>query len=92
MVLSAGCRPLGNGIDYPLREGSGKYDMTIEQIEQKQAKRHRTREYEIMTPYSGSWLPIWSMGFRVGCSPPCTDEPRIAIEKGDKVRVTRWKK
>lgn len=26
------------------------------------------------------------------CSPPCTDEPRIKLEVGDVVNVTRWKR
>ena len=63
-----------------------------EQILQKQDKRQRTREYRVVSAYSGSWFPMWSMGFRVACKPPCTDEPRIPLEEGDKVLVTRWKK
>ena len=59
---------------------------------QKEDKRHRTREYKIVQDYNGSWVPLWSMGFRVGCHPPCTDEPRIPLSRGDHVRVTRWKK
>ncbi len=64
----------------------------MEQLIQKEDKRQRTREYRIVRPYSGSWLPVFSMGVRVGCRPPCTDEPRIQLAKGDHVRVTRWKK
>lgn len=41
---------------------------------------------------SGSWIPLWSQGFAVCLSPPCTDEPRIKLEPGDLVKVTRWKK
>lgn len=41
---------------------------------------------------TGSWLPLWSQGFAVCLSPPCTDEPRIRLEIGDVVKVTRWKK
>ena len=91
-VVRPGCFPIGDGIEYPLRDGCQKYDMTTEQILQKQDKRHRTREYKIVLPFAGSWLPLWSMGWRVACHPPCTDEPRIQLVKGDHVRVTRWKK
>jgi len=43
-------------------------------------------------PYAGSWLPCWSMGASVACSPPCSDEPRIPLHLNDEVKVTRWKK
>lgn len=91
-VLTATCMPNGDGIDWPLREGTFKYDLTIEQLEQKADKRQRTREYKIMRPYSGSWFPLWGQGFRVAFHPPCTDEPRISLSKDDIVKVTRWKK
>ena len=61
-------------------------------MEQKAEKRQRTREYKIAKEYSGAWLPIWSFGVKVACRPPCTDEPRIALSRGDTVKVTRWKK
>lgn len=41
---------------------------------------------------SGSWIPLWSQGLIVCINPPCTDEPRIRLEPGDIVKVTRWKK
>ncbi len=91
-MLRAACIPIGDGIDYPLRDGAGKYDLTREQLAQKADKRQRTREYKITQDYSGSWLPFYSMGFSVAIRPPCTDEPRIALRQGDVVNVTRWKK
>ena len=91
-VITATCLPYGDGIDWQLRDGAHKYDLTIEQLEQKAEKRLRTREYKIMRPYSGSWCPLWSQGFKVACHPPCTDEPRISLYKGDLVKVTRWKR
>jgi len=66
--------------------------LQIEQIEQKAEKRQRTKEYEIIKDFSGSWLPLFSYGLRVASHPPCTDEPRIQLKKGDQVKVTRWKK
>jgi len=91
-VLTWTCIPIGDGIDWNLREGSNKYSLTIEQLEQKAEKRLRTREYKIAKAYSGSWFPFWTMGFKVASRPPCTDEPRISLIVGDSVRVTRWKK
>jgi palmitoyltransferase len=64
----------------------------IEQLEQKAEKRHRTKEYRIISDFSGSWFPFWSQGCRIALHPPCTDEPRITIRTGDTVKVTRWKK
>ena len=91
-VITATCLPYGDGIDWQLRDGAHKYALTIEQLEQKAEKRLRTREYKIMRPYSGSWCPLWNQGFKVACHPPCTDEPRISLFKGDLVKVTRWKR
>ena len=91
-VITATCIPDGDGIDWHLRDGGHKYDLTIEQLEQKADKRQRTREYQIIRQYSGSWFPLWGQGFAVACHPPCTDEPRISLLKDDVVKVTRWKK
>lgn len=65
--------------------------MQLEQIEQKKLKRERSVEYVVEKPYSGRWFPI-SYGFRVCSHPPCTDEARIALQIGDKLAVSRWKK
>lgn len=64
----------------------------IEQIAQKQEKRARTRTYTIKNSATGSWLPFWSQGFFVAVDIPCTDEPRIKLDVGDIVKVTRWKR
>lgn len=58
---------------------------------QKREKRERTLEYVVTEKYSGYMFPI-SKGLRVGCCVPCTDEPRIQVDVGDRVLVTRWKK
>lgn len=91
-VLTFTCIPHGNGIEWNLREGASKYDLTVEQLEQKSEKRQRTKEYKIVKEFTGSWLPFWSHGFKVATHPPCTDEARISLSKGDLVRVTRWKR
>merc|ERR1712111_21611 len=91
-VLTWTCIPDSDGIEWALLEGCGKYALTVEQLEQKAEKRLRTREYKIAKEYSGAWLPLWTMGFKIACRPPCTDEPRIALSAGDTVKVTRWKK
>lgn len=63
-----------------------------EQLAQKVEKRARTRRYRITSPATGSWMPLWSQGFKVCIHPPLTDESRIALEAGDLVNVTRWRK
>ncbi len=63
----------------------------MEQIQQKKEKQERSVIYKIQEAYSGSIFPV-TKGLRVGCCPPCTDEPRIALRVGDMVRVSRWKK
>lgn len=80
--------PVGNGIDWPVGENCGKYDLTREQKEQKSEKRQRSRPYVATANYSGYKLPVVH-GFRVFCSPPCTDEARMAIHPGDRLVVTR---
>lgn len=37
-------------------------------------------------------MPLWSQGFKVCIHPPLTDEPRVALDVGDLVNVTRWRR
>ena len=71
-MVTLGCGAVGDGVTWELREGAGPYDMTVEQLLQKQDKRDRTREYRVVAPFSGAWLPLPSQGCRVACNPPCT--------------------
>ncbi|XP_034935844.1 palmitoyltransferase ZDHHC6 [Chelonus insularis] len=90
-VLKWNCIPEGDGIVWPIREGCDQYTLTVEQTYQKLEKRKRTRVFLILSPVSGSWVPI-TYGWRVVCHPPCTDEPRIKLNINDVVVVTRWRK
>ncbi|KAJ4434327.1 hypothetical protein ANN_22884 [Periplaneta americana] len=90
-VLNWTCDPVGDGFTWPVREGCDQYTLTREQQQQKCEKRQRTRTYAVVMNYSGSWVPV-SKGWRVLCHPPFTDEPRIALRKGDIVNVTRWRR
>ncbi|XP_037045727.1 palmitoyltransferase ZDHHC6 [Bradysia coprophila] len=91
-VASWSCAPIGDGIVWQINDKCDQYTLTREQKAQKAEKRARTRTYSIVKKVSGSWIPLWSQGFSVCLSPPCTDEPRIKLEPGDMVKVTRWKK
>lgn len=82
--------PLGDGINWPVAPGCNQYTLTVEQILQKQDKRLRTRLFTVVYPYRGSFFPI-SYGCTVCMTTPLTDEPRIALNPGDRVLVTRWK-
>jgi palmitoyltransferase len=81
---------VGNGIDWPVLPGCDQYTLTVEQIEQKEEKRKRMKEYVITENYAGSWCPI-SHGCGVFCHPPISDESRIPLVKNDRILVTRWK-
>uniref|UniRef100_A0A8D8JJQ5 Palmitoyltransferase n=1 Tax=Culex pipiens TaxID=7175 RepID=A0A8D8JJQ5_CULPI len=91
-VASLTCSPIGNGVEWAIAEGCDQFTLTREQLKQKSEKRARTRTYSINRSVSGSWIPLWSQGCRVCLSPPLTDEPRIKLDVGDVVRVTRWRK
>ncbi|EDS42292.1 conserved hypothetical protein [Culex quinquefasciatus] len=91
-VASLTCSPIGNGVEWAIAEGCDQFTLTREQLKQKSEKRARTRTYSINRSVSGSWVPLWSQGCRVCLSPPLTDEPRIKLDVGDVVRVTRWRK
>lgn len=90
-VININCLPVGDGIIWEVAEGCDQFTLTREQIEQKNEKRARTKLYKILQPASGYWFPV-SKGFCVCCHPPCTDEPRIALQPEDYVEVTRWRK
>lgn len=61
-------------------------------MEQKNEKRQRTKLYSVVKAATGSWCPLWSQGCLVCLHPPCTDEPRIQLQVGDLVHVTRWRR
>ena len=90
-VLNWRCQPKGDGVWWDIRPNCNQFTFTIEQIEQKKAKRERALDYIIEQDYFGKWFPI-SFGWRVCLHPPCNDEPRIVVRRGDIVTVTRWKR
>lgn len=86
------CATVGDGLWWNVNEASDQFTLTLEQLAQKDEKRMRTKTYTIVKQATGSWCPIWSQGWKVGCQPPFTDEARIKLATGDVVHVTRWKK
>ncbi|CAG7719098.1 unnamed protein product [Allacma fusca] len=91
LVMNTSCEPIGDGITWPVRDGCDQHTLTLEQLQQKDDKRKRSKEYVIVEEYSGSWCPI-SKGIGTLFRPPCSDESRIPLKKDDRIVVTRWKK
>ena len=89
-VINWQLQPAGDGLYWPVRSGCDQYTLTREQLLQKAEKRDRTVVYHAVRGYAGSLLPV-SFGPRVLWGIPCTDEHRLVLEKGEEVRVTRWK-
>lgn len=80
-----------NGINWPVKEGCGTYDLTCEQKAQKEDKRIRSRLYTAVDTYGGRWFPLLSRP-RAAISAPCTDESRLPLRPGDLVRATRQRR
>jgi len=82
---------IGDGMTWPVLEGCDQYTLTREQLEQKKLKRGRTVCYSIVKSYNGS-LIAWREGLKTCLCTPWTDEPRIKLQTGELVGVTRWRK
>lgn len=79
---------VGDGITWPVRKGCDQYTLTVEQLQQKDLKRDRTIPYTVIKEYSGTWCPF-KLGCRVLYDCPWSDEPRIKVEVGDTLFVSR---
>ncbi|XP_031972692.1 palmitoyltransferase ZDHHC6 isoform X1 [Corvus cornix cornix] len=80
--------PEGDGLDWPVRDGCHQYSLTIEQLKQKADKRVRSVRYRAIEDYSGVCCPV-TKGVKTFFTTPCTEEPRIALSKGDLILATR---
>ncbi|KAG5442800.1 Palmitoyltransferase zdhhc6 [Clonorchis sinensis] len=80
---------VGDGVKWPLRVGCSEYDLTLEQIHQKQRKKLCVREFRVHRAYNGRYCPCWQMGCRVALDTPYPDEPRLQAEEGAIIHVTR---
>ena len=65
--------------------------LQVEQKLQKEQKKQRAALYEVVRAYGGSLFPL-THGLCVCCCFPLSDEPRINIQPGDVISVTRWRK
>ncbi|XP_076982147.1 palmitoyltransferase ZDHHC6 isoform X2 [Tamandua tetradactyla] len=80
--------PEGDGLDWPIREGCHQYSLTIEQLKQKADKRVRSVRYKVIEDYSGACCPL-NKGIKTFFTSPCTEEPRIRLQKGEFILATR---
>ncbi|KAG7307732.1 hypothetical protein JYU34_006303 [Plutella xylostella] len=80
-----------DGLSWPVRDGCGKYDLTIEQKAQKAEKLQRSRLFTCTSDYSGRWFPVLTW-WRAALAAPCQAEPRLPLHPGDTVRVTRQRR
>lgn len=80
--------PEGDGLEWPIREGCDQYSLTIEQLKQKADKRVRSVRYKVIEDYNGACCPL-NRGVRTFFTSPCTEEPRIRLQKGEFILATR---
>ncbi|KAM4852190.1 palmitoyltransferase ZDHHC6 isoform 3-T3 [Thomomys bottae] len=80
--------PEGDGLEWPIREGCHQYSLTIEQLKQKADKRVRSVRYKAIENYSGAYCPL-NRGIKTFFTSPCTEEPRIQLQKGEFILATR---
>ncbi|XP_077038993.1 palmitoyltransferase ZDHHC6 isoform X3 [Agelaius phoeniceus] len=66
--------PEGDGLDWPVRDGCHQYSLTV--------------RYRAIEDYSGVCCPV-TKGVKTFFTTPCTEEPRIALSKGDLILATR---
>ncbi|XP_013164649.1 PREDICTED: palmitoyltransferase ZDHHC6 [Papilio xuthus] len=79
-----------DGLHWPLRLGCQQYDLTMEQIAQKEEKRQRSRLFVAAEQYGGQWVPLRRP--RAALAAPCSAEPRLQLRPGDLVRATRQRR
>ncbi|XP_063692408.1 palmitoyltransferase ZDHHC6-like isoform X2 [Bolinopsis microptera] len=83
----------GDGYTWPVVPGTDQYTFTEEQIQQKLLKRQRMVDHVITGPYVTNWFSRLTLANPLlFCVCNGLDEQYIAVNKGDKVLVSRWRK
>nr|XP_048279256.1 palmitoyltransferase ZDHHC6 [Myodes glareolus] len=80
--------PEGDGLEWRVREGCDQYSLTREQLKQKADKRVRSVRYKVIEDYNGACCPL-NRGIKTFFTSPCTEEPRIQLQKGELILATR---
>lgn len=82
---------VGDGITWPVTEGCDQYTLTREQLQQKKLKRIRKICCTVVKSYNGR-LIAWREGLRTCLCTPWSDEPRMKLQAGEIVLVSRVRK
>nr|XP_033799052.1 palmitoyltransferase ZDHHC6 [Geotrypetes seraphini]XP_033799053.1 palmitoyltransferase ZDHHC6 [Geotrypetes seraphini] len=80
--------PEGDGLTWPVREGCCWYSLTVEQLKQKKDKQVRSVQYRVIENYGGACCPV-TKGIKTFFTTPCSEEPRIELQKGELILATR---
>lgn len=80
-----------DGITWEVRKGCAEYDLTVEQLEQKELKKLRKKPFKVIKKYSGAIFPLVN-GFCTCLRPPCSLENRMALNIDEMILVTRYHK
>ncbi|XP_065225778.1 palmitoyltransferase ZDHHC6-like [Planococcus citri] len=90
-VFFKGCLPKGDGISWDVRKDCSEYDLTIEQLKQKELKKLRKKPFKTVAPYNGAICP-WKNGICACFRFPWSLDSRMALNPDDMVLVTRYHK
>lgn len=82
---------IGDGFTWPVVDGCDQYTLTVEQLRQKQVKKHFAVDYKSIEGYNGSFCG-WRQGFRTCLAIPWSLEKRLRFRKEENLLVTRWRK
>lgn len=83
--------PVGDGISWNVAEGCDQYTLTVEQLCQKEEKKHHSVQHKVTENYAGAFFPC-KFGCKTCCCVPWTEDPRITLYKDEIVQVTRFQK
>lgn len=83
--------PRGDGYTWPVVSGCDQHTLTVEQLKQKNEKRHRVVMFFVVEDFSGCWCPI-TKGCCTFLKLPISDEPRIPLTLDETIEVSRGSK
>uniref|UniRef100_A0A8R1V5P1 Palmitoyltransferase n=1 Tax=Pristionchus pacificus TaxID=54126 RepID=A0A8R1V5P1_PRIPA len=91
-ILSGWGDARGNGVWWPVKNGTNQFTLSEEQLRQKASKRERARTVVITENYLGGWWRAVYVGPRAFFCQPISEEARVKVEIGDRWMVTRGMK
>ncbi|GMS95668.1 hypothetical protein PENTCL1PPCAC_17843, partial [Pristionchus entomophagus] len=82
----------GNGVWWPVVNGTHQFTLSEEQLRQKAAKRERARLVHITNHFPGGWWKSVWIGPRTFFCQPISEEARVEVKIGERWLVTRGMK